>query len=284
MSQEPITGIDHALIGVRDLEAARETWMRLGFTVSPRGRHIGWGTANYCIMFQRDYIELLGIVDPDQFTNDLDRFLEQREGALGLAFATGDAVAAAAELTARGIAVDGPKDLKRILELPEGDALPAFSLVHLPPEAVPGLKAFLCQHLSRDLVWQPQWTAHPNTALGIRRVTVAVEDPEATARAYAEIWGRDVDVFLAKPEAADLLFGGVPATVPAPRRPGLRDARRSALHCPSGHRGRRRCGGPGMPVGSRNSLPGRGQLGPASPGDRQRGRAQLRRGLDQVRG
>lgn len=210
MSQEPITGIDHALIGVRDLEAARETWMRLGFTVSPRGRHIGWGTANYCIMFQRDYIELLGIVDPDQFTNDLDRFLEQREGALGLAFATGDAVAAAAELTARGIAVDGPKDLKRILELPEGDALPAFSLVHLPPEAVPGLKAFLCQHLSRDLVWQPQWTAHPNTALGIRRVTVAVEDPEATARAYAEIWGRDVDVFLAKPEAADLLFGGVP--------------------------------------------------------------------------
>ncbi len=210
MSQDPITGIDHALIGVRDLEAARETWTRLGFTVTPRGRHIGWGTANYCIMFQRDYIELLGIVDPGQFTNDLDRFLETREGALGLAFATEDAVAAAAELAARGIAIDGPKDLKRILELPEGDALPAFSLVHLPPESTPGLKAFLCQHLSRDLVWQPQWTAHPNTALGIRRVTVAVEDPAATAQAYAEIWGREVDVFLVKPAAADLLFGGVP--------------------------------------------------------------------------
>ncbi len=210
MSQDPITGIDHALIGVRDLEAARETWTRLGFTVTPRGRHIGWGTANYCIMFQHDYIELLGIVDPGQFTNDLDRFLEVREGALGLAFATDDAVAAAAELTARGIAVEGPKDLKRILELPEGDALPAFSLVHLPPEAIPDLRAFLCQHLSRDLVWQPQWMEHPNTALGIRRVTIAVEDPEATARAYAEIWGRDVDVFLAKPEAADLLFGGAP--------------------------------------------------------------------------
>ena len=210
MSQDSITGIDHALIGVRDLEAARTTWTRLGFTVTPRGRHIGWGTANYCIMFQQDYIELLGIVDPGQFTNDLDRFLEHREGALGLAFATEDAVAAAAELTARGIAIDGPKDLKRILELPEGDALPAFSLVHLPPEATPGLKAFLCQHLSRDLVWQPQWTTHPNTALGIRRVSVAVEDPEATARAYAEIWGRDVDVFFVKPEAADLLFGGVP--------------------------------------------------------------------------
>ncbi len=210
MSQDPITGIDHALIGVRDLEAARATWTRLGFTVTPRGRHIGWGTANYCIMFERDYIELLGIVDPGQFTNDLDRFLERREGALGLALATDDAVAAAAELSARGIAIDGPKDLKRILELPEGDALPAFSLVHLPPESTPGFKAFLCQHLSRDLVWQGQWTSHPNTALGIQRVTIAVEDPEATARAYAEIWGRDVDVFFVKPEAADLLFGDAP--------------------------------------------------------------------------
>ena len=210
MSRDPIIGIDHALIGVRDLESARETWTRFGFTVTPRGRHIGWGTANYCIMLRRDYIELLGIVDPGQFTNDLDRLLERGEGALGLAFATDDALAAAAELTARGITVDGPKDLKRILELPQGDVLPAFSLVHLTPEATPGLKAFLCQHLSRDLVWQPQWTAHPNTALGLRRATIAVEDPEATARAYAEIWGRDVDVFLAKPEAADLLFAGVP--------------------------------------------------------------------------
>ena len=210
MSPSPILGIDHALVGVRDLEAARETWTRLGFTVTPRGRHIGWGTANYCIMFGDDYLELLGIVDPTQFTNHLDRFLEEREGGLGLAFATEDAAEAAATLTARGIAVDGPKDLKRILELPEGDALPAFSLVHLTPDATPGFKAFLCQHLTRDLVWQPQWTTHRNTALGIRRVTLVVEDPEATAEAYVEVWGRDADVFLAKPEAADLLFCGVP--------------------------------------------------------------------------
>ena len=45
-----ITGIDHTLVGVRDLEAARATWTRLGFSVTPRGRHIGWGTGNYCVM------------------------------------------------------------------------------------------------------------------------------------------------------------------------------------------------------------------------------------------
>ena len=70
-----LDGIDHVLIGVRDLEAARAQYARLGFNSTPRGRHVGWGTANYCIMFERDYLELLGIVDPAQFTNQLDRFL-----------------------------------------------------------------------------------------------------------------------------------------------------------------------------------------------------------------
>ncbi|MYF85064.1 MAG: VOC family protein, partial [Rhodospirillaceae bacterium] len=56
----PITGIDHAIVGVRKLEAARRKWAKLGFTITPRGRHRGWGTANYCIMFETDYVELLG--------------------------------------------------------------------------------------------------------------------------------------------------------------------------------------------------------------------------------
>lgn len=50
-----IAGLDHALVGVRDLEAARASWGKLGLKITPRGRHIGWGTANYCIMFERGY-------------------------------------------------------------------------------------------------------------------------------------------------------------------------------------------------------------------------------------
>jgi len=80
-----IMGIDHAIVGVRDLAHARTTYERLGFHVTPQGRHVGWGTANYCLMFPADYVELLGIVDPEQFTNNLDRFLETREGLLSLA-------------------------------------------------------------------------------------------------------------------------------------------------------------------------------------------------------
>jgi hypothetical protein len=43
-------------------------------------------------MFADDYLELLGIVDPAGFTNNLDRLLEERgEGLLGVALGSRDA-------------------------------------------------------------------------------------------------------------------------------------------------------------------------------------------------
>ncbi len=65
----PLRGIDHAIVGTDDLEAARALWQSLGFVVSPRGRHKGWGTGNYCVMFAHDYVELLGQIDPAGFDN-----------------------------------------------------------------------------------------------------------------------------------------------------------------------------------------------------------------------
>ena len=184
-----ITGIDHTLIGVRDLEAARARYAALGFTLCPRGSHIGWGTANYCIMFAQDYVELLGIVDPAQFSNNLDAFLARREGLMGLAWSTDDGAAARAALIGAGIAADEPKGLARRLELPEGTVLPEFKLVHLPPEATPGLPSFICQHLTPELMRRPQWLDHANGALGLESVTVVVADPETAARGYEAFLG-----------------------------------------------------------------------------------------------
>ena len=42
---------------VPDLDDANEIWRRLGFTVTPRGKHIGRKTGNRCIMFRQDYLE-----------------------------------------------------------------------------------------------------------------------------------------------------------------------------------------------------------------------------------
>ena len=187
----PVTGIDHLLVGVADLEAARAAWLRLGFSVTPRGRHIGRGTANYCIMFPRDYVELLGVIDPTQVSGDLGAFLGKREGLLGLAFATRDAGAAAQRLRAAGIAAEDPRDLTRLLELPDGEQRPAFQLVQLPPDATPGIHSFVCQHRTPELVWQAGWSRHPNGATGLLSLTAVVEDPAIVAVPYGELFGFD---------------------------------------------------------------------------------------------
>jgi len=184
-----IAGLDHVIIGVRDLEAAAARYRRLGFTLTPRGRHYGWGTANYCIMFGRDYVELLGIVDPAQFTNRLDEFLRRREGLLGLALATDDSAAVARSLAEAGIAHDGPKALNRAIELPEGEAMLRFALVMLPPETTPGLSAFVCQHLTPELMRRPEWLVHAIGATTIRSVTAAAESPQAHEQAHARLFG-----------------------------------------------------------------------------------------------
>ena len=184
-----ITGIDHALVGVRDLEAARAAWQAMGFTVTPRGRHIGWGTANYCVMLHRGYVELLGIVDPAQFTNKLDKFLAAREGLMGLAFGSRDNEQTHRWLTEAGFHPDGPKDLKRALELPSGDALPEFKLVFVPPEETPGLGAFFCQHLSPEIVRWPGYLLHANKAVGLETVISVVDRPPELAPAYERLFG-----------------------------------------------------------------------------------------------
>ncbi|MEA2782487.1 MAG: hypothetical protein QOK29_4031 [Rhodospirillaceae bacterium] len=184
-----LAGIDHSLVGVRDLERARRIWESLGFTATPRGRHIGWGTANYCLMFESGYVELLGIVDPAQFTNNLDKFLAEREGLLGLAFSSADAAATAGGLAAAGLHPDGPKDLKRALELPTGDVLPAFRLVFLLPDELPDLRGFFCQHLTPEIVRRPEWLQHENGARALAALTVASDRPAELMPAYARIFG-----------------------------------------------------------------------------------------------
>ncbi|TNE39581.1 MAG: hypothetical protein EP348_03255 [Alphaproteobacteria bacterium] len=187
-----ITGIDHALIGVENLEGAKETFQKLGFTLTPRGSHIGWGTANYCIMFGNDYIELLGIVDPAKETNGLDRTLETRgEGLLGLALGSDNPEVTHKSLEVAGLSPSGLLELKRKLELPEGDVLPEFKLIRLNASA--GLQEkhlFICHHLTPELVrGEPAWEVHDNGAERIASFVVIVEDPGALLDYYRQLCG-----------------------------------------------------------------------------------------------
>ncbi|MGA8380242.1 MAG: VOC family protein, partial [Stellaceae bacterium] len=185
-----IAGIDHVIVAVRELEGARTAWRRLGFALSPRGRHIGQGTGNYCVMFPADYIELLGVVDPVDSVDRIEAFLARREGPMGLAFApTGSAEDVRAALLGRQLHPSEPRPLARRIELSEGTATPRFSLVSLPAEETPGLDSFLCSHLTPELMRRPEWLSHPNGATGLKAVHVLVEHTAALLPAYDRLFG-----------------------------------------------------------------------------------------------
>jgi catechol 2,3-dioxygenase-like lactoylglutathione lyase family enzyme len=187
-----IFGIDHVVLAVRDLERARMRWTRLGFALSPRGRHIGHSTANYCIMFADDYLELLGVVTaPDEFSRHVEAFLARREGPMALGLALAEPIESVhAALLARGLHPGKPRALARQLELPEETVVLRFTRVTLPPEETPGLDCFLCAHLTPEPVRQRgEWLQHPNGAAAVRAVHVLVETTLPLLAAYDRLFG-----------------------------------------------------------------------------------------------
>jgi catechol 2,3-dioxygenase-like lactoylglutathione lyase family enzyme len=165
-------GVDHAVILVRDLDRARETYRRMGFTLTPRGFH-SLGSQNHCIMFGRDYLELMALPKPHPAFAYFSEFLARREGVGAIALASGDAAAARAGLLRAGVAAEAPLALSRPVQ-DLGEA--RFTLVQLPPAQTPGFRAFVCQHHTRDIVWRPEYQSHPIGAERIADIIVAADD------------------------------------------------------------------------------------------------------------
>jgi catechol 2,3-dioxygenase-like lactoylglutathione lyase family enzyme len=186
----PIAGIDHVIVGVRDLEAARSIWTRLGFILSPRGRHLDQPTGNYCVMFASDYIELLAVVDDAKPALGAGEFLSWREGPLGIAFSPlGSLEEARVALANRGLHPTPPRPLARQIELTEKTALLRFSLVSLPSQETPDIDCFLCGHLTPELMRRQEWLRHPNGANGLSAVHVLVKSTQPLLSAYDRLFG-----------------------------------------------------------------------------------------------
>lgn len=182
-----LAGIDHVVILTRDLERAHETYARLGFTLTPRGYH-SLGSQNHCIMFERDYIELMAVPKPHPALQYFSDFLAKGEGLAAIALATDDAEAAHAELGAAGIAADPPLDFSRPVKLADGTRDAAFRIVQLPAAQTPGCRTFLCQHFTRELVWRPEYRLHPLGAHAIAAIAVITDELHDSAARYGAVF------------------------------------------------------------------------------------------------
>ncbi len=183
-----LRGIDHLLVAVADLADAAADYRRLGFTVTPRGRHRGWPTGNHCVMFEEGYLELLGRVEEGGARHRLDACLARGEGGLGIALATDDPEATATAWRAAGISVEGPCDLSRLLEEDGGLEL-RFRNVTPDPRELGDLVLFACHHLTPGLLRRPEWLRHGNGARALRSCTVLAADPAPLVEVLTRLLG-----------------------------------------------------------------------------------------------
>lgn len=190
ISQSGFT-LDHIGIAVPNLDTARDTYARLGFTVTsksshrrdlPNGEYEPLGTGNYCIMLNQGYVELIGITDPTLPHESLARRLDRYHGIQLVAVGTEDAAGVSQRWSKITQGVEPLANLGRAVPLAGGEGtLPAsFKIVYLSQKAFQEVELFAIEHVTPDALWQPALLTHRNTASSLRATTIVSAEPDAT--------------------------------------------------------------------------------------------------------
>jgi len=184
----PMPTLDHVVVNVRDrLDAAVETYRRLGFTMTPRGTHT-LGSINHLAIFGTEYLELLGARAGDTGRPEI---LGSPVGLNGLVFGTEDSAAVYATLNGAGVPVEPPLEFSRPVELAEGARDATFRVVRLKPGVTEVGRLFFCHHFNPELVWRDEWRQHTNGVIGVSRAVIAARDPGVLGGLFAKMFGAD---------------------------------------------------------------------------------------------
>ncbi|OGA55013.1 MAG: hypothetical protein A3G24_25835 [Betaproteobacteria bacterium RIFCSPLOWO2_12_FULL_62_13] len=192
--------LDHAGVAVKDLDRGRQMYERLGFQLTARSMHRGsrtpggpvepWGSGNHCAMFREGYLEVIGLTDPAMYSN-VKALVARYEGAHMIAMGCDSADAAHAELKRRGVPVEAPRQLERDAAYgPAGNETrrAAFRNMYFERDAYPEARLLYCEHLTRDVIWQPHLLDHPNGVIALRDVFVCAPDARTTAGKFASLF------------------------------------------------------------------------------------------------
>ena len=108
----------------------------------------------------------------------------------GLVFAMEGAEALHEDLLARGLPVQSVQRFSRAVDLPGGETGEArINVVRIEPRTVFDGRTYFCEHLSPELIWRPEWQAHPNGARGLERIALSARDPNAVANVFDRMFG-----------------------------------------------------------------------------------------------
>jgi catechol 2,3-dioxygenase-like lactoylglutathione lyase family enzyme len=180
--------IDHLVLAVRDLDAARDSYSRMGFTLTPIARH-PFGTKNSLVQLHGSFLELLAVDDPAliaeagegafsfaAFNRD---YLAGREGLSMLVLKSVDPAADRAAFARGGIPVYEPFGFERVARGPDGlDRKVAFDLTFTSDARVHGAAGFFtCQNRFPENFWRAEFQRHDNNATRIASAVFVSRDP-----------------------------------------------------------------------------------------------------------
>jgi hypothetical protein len=186
----PAATLDHVVINARDdMDAAAETYRRLGFTLTPRGYH-SLGSMNHLAMFGTDYLELIAI--PKGATTGRMDLLTWPAGLNGLVFGSEDSAATYAALSQAGVPFDPPNEFTRPVRIDGQDHDARFRTVRMKAGVVPYGRIYFCHHFTRHLVWRDEWRHHANGTVAVERALIVEPDPAAAVLLYADMFGSDL--------------------------------------------------------------------------------------------
>jgi hypothetical protein len=164
--------VDHLVFYAgRALGALASFFERLGFTLTPLGRHDS-GSINRLAILERQYLELIGFEEGTPATVRPE--LQSLPPGL-----TGIAAADLPEVR-RASGQEGllpPRRLERRVTTPGGEGLALFTTTEVRDPAR-DVRVFLCRHHTPSLVWHPAWQQHPNGAVAATEVRLSTRDPQ----------------------------------------------------------------------------------------------------------
>jgi catechol 2,3-dioxygenase-like lactoylglutathione lyase family enzyme len=192
-------GLDHIVLCVRDLDAARERFEALGFTTTPPAKH-PFGTGNSLAQMGSSFIELLSVIEPQRIPPHAEgsfsfgahnaAFLERREGMSMLVLSSEDARHDEARWRSGGLHTFEPVYFERKATLPDGsEAKVAFTIAFAVNEAIPDAVFFCCQQHAPEAFWQPAYQRHANGAADLSSVTLVADHPQGHAAFFETLLG-----------------------------------------------------------------------------------------------
>ncbi len=211
--------LDHVGHFVREPEAASRALARAGFAPTPISiqvnpdpaggtRPTGTGnvTGDVAARLYRSPVQDRRYAIGREF----DAALERYPGAASRRLrGRGCAEGAASGSPPRPFASADLVHMERPVETEAGAATAAFTIARVEPGVMPEGRIQMLTHHTEQAVWQPRWLSHPNSAIGLIDVVIAVADVEEAAQRFARFTGRTADTDIRAARCIRLDRGGI---------------------------------------------------------------------------